>query len=122
MTEGKSCDNCLYGLRTRDNRFGCLYSGVCNREERTAWRSGSVVDKSAETLGRKFAPQVTFQVVQNEERGRWMASFSMGDLYFETDPYKEKNGALSELLGYIRGLKENYEEEINKLENEIETL
>lgn len=36
-------------------------------------------------------------------------------MYYETDPYKDKDGAVSELLGCLKALKENIEEKINEL-------
>lgn len=73
------------------------------------------MNKKAKTTGRMFSPGVSYEIVRNEEDGEWFASISIGEMYYETDPYKDKDGAVSELLGCLDALKEKTEEKINEL-------
>ena len=66
-------------------------------------------------IGRQFAPKISYAVAKNIERGMWIGSISIGEEYYETDPYKTKEGAVSELLGCIEELKEKTEQIINEL-------
>lgn len=73
------------------------------------------MNEKAYKLGIHCSPCVTYAVARNEQSGRWLASISIGEMYYETDPYKDKDGAVSELLGCLVALKENTEEKINEL-------
>ena len=64
----------------------------------------AMIDKKAEKRGRTFAPYITYAVAKNKESGKWLASVCIDECYYETDPYKTKEGALSELLGCINAL------------------
>lgn len=64
-----------------------------------------------------FAPGVSYAIGRNEERGRWIASISIDDMYYETDPYKDRDGAVSELYGCLEALKEKVEQAINELKD-----
>lgn len=66
-------------------------------------------------LGKYCSPGVTYVVARNEHSGRWLGSISIGEMYYETVPYKDKDGAVSELLGCLEALKEKTEQVINKL-------
>lgn len=73
------------------------------------------MNEKAHKLGIHCSPCVTNAVARNEQSGRWIASISIGEMYYETDPYKDKDGAVSELLGCLDALKEKIEEKINEL-------
>lgn len=74
-----------------------------------------MVNKKAQKQGKVFAPYITYAVAKNKESGKWLASVCIGEIYYETDPYKKKEGAVSELIGYLDALKEKTEEKINEL-------
>lgn len=74
-----------------------------------------MVNKKAKKRGGAFAPHTRYAIKRNEESSRWIASICIGDIYFETDPYKDKEGAVSELIGYLEALNESVEEKINDL-------
>lgn len=73
------------------------------------------MNEKAHKLGIHCSPGATYAVARNEHSGRWIASISIGEMYYETDPYKDKDGAVSELLGCLGALKEKTEEIINEL-------
>lgn len=73
------------------------------------------MNEKAYKLGIHCSPCVTNAVARNEQSDRWIASISIGEMYYETDPYKDKDGAVSELLGCLDALKEKIEEKINEL-------
>lgn len=73
------------------------------------------MNEKAHKLGIHCSPCVTYAVARNEQSGKWLASISVGEMYYETDPYKDKDGAVSELLGCLDALKEKIEEKINEL-------
>lgn len=73
------------------------------------------MNEKAHELGRRYSPRVSHFVGWHKESDRWFASVSMGDYYYETDRYKDKDGAVSELLGCLEALKEKIEQVINKL-------
>ena len=73
------------------------------------------MNEKAHKLGILFSPGVTYAVARNEHSGRWLASISIGEMYYETDPYKDKDGAVSELLGCLESLKEKIEQVRNEV-------
>lgn len=46
-----------------------------------------------------FLPKTDFEIYQ--WNGRWKVSISIGDEYYETDPYKRKEDALNEARDYL---------------------
>lgn len=70
-------------------------------------------------LGRQFAPKISYAVAKNEERGMWIGSILIGEEYYETDPYKTKESALSELLGCISSLCKQCQETEKSINDEI---
>jgi len=73
------------------------------------------MNEKAYKLGIHCSPCVTYAVARNEQSGRWIASISIGEMYYETDPYKDKDGAASELLGCLESLKEKIEQVRNEV-------
>ena len=63
------------------------------------------MNKIAKKTGIYCSPCVTFAVARNEQSGRWLGSISIGEMYYETDSYNDKDGAVSELLGCLESLK-----------------
>lgn len=68
-------------------------------------------------LGNQFAPVIDTEFLKTE-RG-WVGSVSIGEDYYESDPYKEKACAESEILGYLEGLEAKIEGEIEGLRRHI---
>ena len=66
-------------------------------------------------LGKQSSPGVTCAVARNVHSGRYLGSIYIGEMYYETVPYQDKDGAVSELLGCLEALKEKTEQVINKL-------
>ena len=81
----------------------------------------NVVDEKAEKLGRQFAPKLSYAVEKNKERGRWIGSILIGEEYYETNPYKTKGGAISELLRVINSLGRQCEETGDLIKQNIHT-
>ena len=73
------------------------------------------MNNKAWNLGRQFSPKLSVDIAQDKERGRWIGSLSIRDFYYETDAYKTKDGALSELLGCVCSIKEQAEECANEI-------
>lgn len=73
------------------------------------------MNEKAYKLGIHCSPCVTYAVARNEHSDRWLASISIGEMYYETDPYKDKDGAVSELLGCLESLKEKIEQVRNEV-------
>ena len=73
------------------------------------------MNEKAHKLGIHCSPCVTYAVARNEHSGRCLASISIGEMYYETDPYKDKDGAVSELLGCLETLKEKIEQVRNEI-------
>ena len=73
------------------------------------------MNEKAYKLGIHCCPDVTYAVTRNDQRGKWIGSISIGEMYYETDTYKDNGGAISELLGCLDALKEKTEEKINEL-------
>lgn len=73
------------------------------------------MNEKAYKLGIDCSPVATYAVARNEHSGRWLGSISIDEMYYETEPYKDKDSAVSELLGCLDALKEKTEEKINEL-------
>jgi len=73
------------------------------------------MNEKAHKLGIHCSPCVTYAVARNEQSDRWLSSISIGEMYYETDPYKDKDGAVSELLGCLESLKEKIEQVRNEV-------
>ena len=69
--------------------------------------------EKAKKSGAMCSPNVTFGV--GERDGKWVGSIDIGDYYYETDPYPEKEGAISELCGCLETLKLKTEQVIDEL-------
>lgn len=69
--------------------------------------------EKAKKTGAMFSPNVIFGV--GERDGKWVGSINIGDYYYETDPYPEKEGAISELCGCLETLKLKTEQVIDEL-------
>lgn len=50
--------------------------------------------------------------------GLWKCSISIGEEYYETDPYKDKGCAIAELRGWWDGTKIKVEQFLKSVENE----
>lgn len=65
--------------------------------------------KDKEQYGRSFAPDCDFQVYELNDNMGWGASVGIGDYYYETDPYKDKQDAIAEQRGCLLAIKEQIE-------------
>lgn len=65
--------------------------------------------KDKEQYGREFAPECEFEVYELNDNMGWGASVAIGDCYYETDPYKDKQGAIAEQRGCLLAIKEQIE-------------
>jgi hypothetical protein len=55
---GKSCDNCLYGMRAEDGKLCCTYAGICHTPDgyKTAWTPNKQQQYYAELYARGQVP------------------------------------------------------------------
>ena len=65
--------------------------------------------KDKEQYGREFAPECEFEVYELNDNMGWGASVAIGDCYYETDPYKDKQDAIAEQRGCLLAIKEQIE-------------
>ena len=72
--------------------------------------------KDKEKLGKEFAPECEFDVYELNDNMGWGASIAIGDCYYETDPYKDKQDAIAEQRGCLLAIKEQIEEYLTKLD------
>lgn len=68
--------------------------------------------------GKGFALIVDHEAYKR--RGKWVCSISIGDEYYESDPYQYKVNALSEVLGYLEGIDMQIKAEIEAIKKEME--
>ena len=80
------------------------------------------MNENAHKIGIHSRPCVAYAVARNEHSGMWLGSISIGDMYYETIPYKDKDGAVSELLGCLETLKGKTEQIIDELNKSINEL
>ena len=71
------------------------------------------MNEKAKKSGAMFSPHVSCCVGGRD--GEWVGSINIGDYYYETDPYPEKEGAISELCGCLETLKLRTEQVIDEL-------
>lgn len=77
--------------------------------------------KEREEYGRKFLKEDIIDIdVVVSNKGMWSIGLSIGDEYYETDPYTRKEYALSEAKGYLEGVKAQLEDALKFIENEME--
>lgn len=67
---------------------------------------------NAEKIGRKYAPKVSVELYKQEDTDKYAASISIGDLYYETDPYGNQQDAFEEACGYLKKLSEQIDQAI----------
>ena len=73
--------------------------------------------KCAYIKGKDFG---TFDAHLVQERGKWFAYVDVGEGgYYETDRYKEKTNAMSELKGYLEGLMVQMKKYVEYIDNEL---
>ena len=77
-------------------------------------------DNSTYKIGILFAPKVDCEVstindIVDGRRKWWVGTVCIGEEYFETDQYKSKDCAISEMLGYLEGLEVLIKTEIENL-------
>ena len=71
--------------------------------------------KDKEKLGRGFAPECEFEVYELADN-IWGASVAIGDCYYETDPYVNRQDAIDEQRGCLLAIKEQIEKYLEKLD------
>ena len=72
--------------------------------------------KNKEKYGRDFAPECDFSVYELNDNMGWGAYVSIGDCYYETDAYANKQDAIDEQRGYLLAIKEQIEKYLEKLD------
>ena len=69
--------------------------------------------KDKEKFGKEFASECEFEVYELvyelNDNTAWVASVAIGDCYYETDPYKDKQDAIAEQRGCLLAIKEQIE-------------
>lgn len=73
-----------------------------------------VMTNIKEQIGRDFAPECDFSVYKVGNR-HWTATILIGDFYYETDPYTDKQGAIDEQRGCLLAIKEQIEKYLDSL-------
>ena len=63
--------------------------------------------------GRQCAPDVEIETRQ-DTLGRWVGSITIGDEYYETDPYTYKADCTEEVEGYTQQVIKNLINELSK--------
>lgn len=76
-----------------------------------------MVDKKAYVNA--FPAKIEWGVGQHKN-GRWFGWIDFGEDYYETDPYKERSSAESELLGFFNGVDIKIDEAIKELKQRLE--
>ena len=79
------------------------------------------LDSALYKTGASFSPEVDTEVFKKRE-GRlkyWYGSVCVGEWYYETDLYRSKDYAISEMIGYLEGLEVLIKAEINNLKQEL---
>lgn len=71
--------------------------------------------KDKEKRGREFAPECEFEVYELADN-IWGASVTIGDCYYETDPYFNRQDAIDEQRGCLLAIKEQIEKYLEKLD------
>lgn len=79
------------------------------------------MNEKAYNLGRGFASKVGTDFCKRGF-GKWIGYVTIGGGYFESDPYKEKSSAESEILGYLEGMQALIGKEIEILKNNINNI
>lgn len=67
----------------------------------------------AKKTGQQHAPKVSVEIYKQEDTDKYAVSISIGDLYYETDPYGNQQAAFDEASGYLDQLIENINQEIH---------
>ena len=67
--------------------------------------------------GKDFTSEVELDFYQTKEGHK--ASVSIGEEYYESDPYKSKDLALCEVKGWLEGVKAKIEGVLQSIEREI---
>ena len=68
-------------------------------------------------LGKGFAPKVDVDLWV-DVRGKHTGGMSIGEEYYETDPWSKKEDAINELKGCWESVKEKVEKAFNDVGNE----
>lgn len=76
-----------------------------------------MINQKSYNLGKEFADTIDVDVYH--VGGRHCVSITWGENYFETDPYKNKEYALSEAKGYLEGMEQRLEAALNDINNRL---
>ena len=71
----------------------------------------------ASQIGRDFTSKVELDFYQTKEGHK--ASVSIGEEYYESDPYQSKDLALCEVKGFLEGVKSKIEGALQAIEKQI---
>lgn len=78
-----------------------------------------MVDKKA--YRNAFPAKIAWGIGQYKN-GEWFGWIDFGEDYYETDPYKERSSAESELLGFFNGVDIKIDEAIKELKQRLEKV
>lgn len=78
-----------------------------------------MVDKKAYVNA--FPAKIAWGIGQHEN-GKWFGWIDFGEDYYETNPYKERSSAESELLGFFNGVDIKIDEAIKELKQRLEEV
>lgn len=69
-------------------------------------------------LGKGFAYEVSYYIEKKDSK--YICCCNIGSDYYESDPCKYKENALSEVLGFLEGFEINLKKEIESIKKELE--
>lgn len=74
-------------------------------------------DNLAYHNGACFSPKVDCELtnIRESKQRLWIGSVCVGEDYFETDQYRSKTYAISEMIGYLEILDKHIKEEVERL-------
>ena len=72
--------------------------------------------KDKEQYGRAYAPDCDFRVYERCDNIGYRAMIEIGDFYYETDPYKDKQDAMAEQRGCLLAIKEQIDKYLATLD------
>lgn len=100
------------GKLSSKHLFGLIEDAL--GEQGLECRHGKIKEKSVTVIPTK----VDFDLWK-DDNGKWKGSITIGEEYYETDPYKDKYCALAELKGWWEGVKVQVESGFKCNEEEL---
>ena len=73
-------------------------------------------------LGKGWCERDLVSIDGGEREGEFFVGVSVGEQYYETDPYSRKDYALSEAKGYLEGVRTQIDGILNYINKELENI